>query len=110
MIRMPLVACLAAVIAPTVVAAQPVGTVESVRACPQHGPGFYRVPGSPTCIRIGGRVATQYTVVTRKGSRDDSGGFGSQGRVSLDTRTDTAYGPLRSFVRVRVKSGSGADR
>ena len=104
MSRTALLFALAAAL-PCAAGAEPLPPVESVRACPRQGPGFYQIPGSSTCVRIAGRVASDYTAGSRRAARDEAGGFRSEGRVSLDTRTDTAYGPLRSFVRVRVRSG-----
>jgi hypothetical protein len=83
---------------------------DPVRACPRYGPGFVQVPGSTTCIKLGGRVTSEYTTGTRHVSRDQIAGFGTSARVSMDTRTDTAYGPLRSYVRVRAGSNTGQDR
>ena len=74
---------------------------ESARSCPRHGPGFIEVPGTSTCIRIGGRVRAEYGSATGRVSRDRVD-FGRTGQVSLDSRTDTAYGPFRSFVRIRA--------
>jgi hypothetical protein len=76
------------------------------RGCSQHGPGFVQVPGTATCVRIGGRVASEYGGSTRRDAHGS--GFGTSGRVSVDTRTDTAYGPLRTYVRVRA--GSSPER
>lgn len=95
---------------PLAARAEPFAPVETVRACPSHGPGFYAIPGTTTCIRIGGRVRSEFTVASRRATRDDAGGFRTGGRVSIDARTDTAYGPLRSFVRLKVDSLTGRER
>jgi hypothetical protein len=76
------------------------------RGCSQHGPGFVQVPGTATCVRVGGRVASEYGGSTRRDAR--ASGFGTSGRVSVDTRTDTDYGPLRTYARVRA--GAGPER
>lgn len=81
----------------------------SVRACPQYGTGFVQVPGSATCVRIGGRVVAETTVGSRRVSRDDIAGFKTSGRVSIDTRTQTELGPVRTFVRVRAGDRTGRD-
>jgi hypothetical protein len=81
---------------------------ETVRACPQHGPGFVQVPGSTTCVKVGGRVVAETTLGARRISRDQIAGFGASGRVSLDARTDTPYGPVRGYVR--LKAGDGLTR
>ena len=77
---------------------------EPTLACPRHSPGFIEIPGTSTCIRIGGRVRSEYGASARRVSRHDIAGFGASGRVSVDSRTDTAYGPVRTFVRVKVRS------
>ena len=80
---------------------------EPVRSCPRHGPGFVQLPGTTTCVRIGGRVRSEYGTSTRRIDRDSIAGFGTSARVSVDSRTDTEYGPLRSYVRVKAGTGSG---
>jgi hypothetical protein len=32
------------------------GNAGGMKACPEYGAGFYKMPGSDTCIRIGGAV------------------------------------------------------
>lgn len=76
-----------------------------VRACPRHGQGFVQVPGTTTCLRIGGRVTGEYGTGTRRIDRDRIAGFGTSAAVSMDARTDTEYGPLRSYVRVKAGQG-----
>jgi|SRR4051812_8333975 hypothetical protein len=101
-------ACLAAFgFATTASAAERPRLDSAARECPQYGPGFVQVPGTATCVRIGGRVASEYGTSTRRNARGS--GFGTSGRVAVDTRTDTAYGPLRTYVRVRAGSGSALD-
>lgn len=75
---------------------------EAVRSCPQHGPGFVEVPGTTTCIRIGGRVRSEIQVSTGRSRRSaDASALRNSGQVSLDARSDTPYGPIRTYVRVR---------
>ena len=74
----------------------------AARACPRHGPGFVEVPGTRTCIRISGRVRSEYGASSRRISRDDISGFSTTGRVAVDSRTDTAYGPVRTYVRLKA--------
>ncbi|WP_082477713.1 porin [Methylobacterium sp. Leaf93] len=71
---------------------------QAARPCPRHGSGFIRIPGSETCIRIGGRATTGLDLRSREGdtaSRSIAGG-----RLAVDTRTDTGYGPVRTYVRI----------
>lgn len=81
--------------------------VEYVRVCTIHGAGFFYIPGTDTCIRIGGRVRFEYQYTEQRTSRDVSG-FRSIGRLNLDSRTATPYGTLRAFVRMDIYARSGA--
>lgn len=71
---------------------------QAAKPCPRHGIGFIRIPGSDTCIRIGGRATTGFALRSREdgtASRPMTGG-----RMAVDTRVDTAYGPVRTYVRI----------
>ncbi|SFU53815.1 Porin subfamily protein [Methylobacterium sp. 174MFSha1.1] len=74
-------------------------------ACPHEGPGFTRVvPGGP-CMRISGRVRAEVgtPVPARPGAGLDGAARGvvsASGRVAIDTRTQTEYGPARAYIRL----------
>ena len=85
--------------------------VEYVRVCSLYGAGFWYIPGTDTCIKIGGYVRIDTTV---HGSNvyggpawnGDSGQgnryydyFVGRSRMALtvDTRTATEYGVVRTF-------------
>ena len=36
--------------------------VEYVRICAAYGPGFFYIPGTDTCIKIGGRARFEYAI------------------------------------------------
>jgi len=65
--------------------------------CP---PGFAGLQNSDTCVRVSGRVRADG--VAGSPSRRSSDAFATQagGRVQLDVRTRTEYGPLRAVFRV----------
>ena len=102
------VASFALAVAAPALAGEPWVAPETVRACPQHGPGFVQVPGSTTCVKVGGRVVAETTIAARRIARDQIAGFGASGRVSLEARTETPYGPVRSYIR--LKAGDGTSR
>lgn len=77
-----------------------------LRSCARHGPGFVEVPGTATCIHLGGRVRAEAGSSTRRGAREIGTGTGTAAHLSIDTRTDTGYGSLRSFVRLKARDGS----
>ncbi|ETR76155.1 polymerase [Afipia sp. P52-10] len=92
--------------------------VEYVKICSLYGAGFYYIPGTDTCIRIGGQIRAEayfnsrgtnapawgITDGTATGTRDRDY-FTTRSRVylNMDTRTQTAYGTLRTFSVVRAE-------
>ena len=84
--------------------------VEYVRVCSLYGAGFFFIPGTDTCIKIGGylRVDTTFNGGAH-GAPAWSGDFGQQNRyadyfvsrsriaLTVDTRTATEYGVVRTF-------------
>lgn len=82
---------------------------DAVRSCARHGQGFVEVPGTATCIHLGGRVRAEAGTAARRRSAGEVG-TSTAAHLSIDTRTDTGYGPLRSFVRLRARDGSTTSR
>jgi hypothetical protein len=104
--------------------------VEYVKVCSLYGAGFWYVPGTDTCIKVGAFVKLQYqynmagTGPFMLGAAAggigtvDAGGRnnrwdtspltngGRQGAVSFDIRTQTEYGTLRSYTDVVLNSGT----
>jgi len=85
--------------------------VEYVRVCSLYGAGFWYIPGTDTCIKIGGYLRVD-TTINGGGAHGqpawsgDSGQgnrfydhFVSRSRMALtvDTRTATEYGVVRTF-------------
>jgi opacity protein-like surface antigen len=82
--------------------------VEYVRVCSTYGTGFFYIPGTETCLRIGGRVRAEMGYIEPFERETDALGFRALARIQLDTRTATAYGLLRTFTRVTTNVSSGA--
>src|SRR6201995_1190472 len=84
--------------------------VEYVKICSLYGAGFFYIPGTDTCIKFGGYLRIDTTF---NGSIYDqpawSGDLGQQNRyrdyfadrsrlaLTIDTRTATEYGVVRTF-------------
>lgn len=81
--------------------------VEYVRVCSAYGAGFFFIPGTDTCLRVGGRVRAEYSVGERFGEGADAYGTRARGRLNIDARTATAYGTLRTFFRYELSNNSG---
>ena len=62
-----------ALAAALIVAAQPAGAwsprkrddAPKVRACPELGEGYVRVPGTDTCVKVGGSVRVEGAAISR---------------------------------------------
>jgi len=88
-----------------------------VKICDTYGAGYFFVPGSDTCLKIGGRVRYDLTYVptgkifNSAGAQDlsvqDTYGQHVRGRITLDARTGTEYGTVRSFMGLRVDYNTG---
>jgi hypothetical protein len=84
--------------------------VEYVRVCTLYGAGFFFIPGTDTCIKLGGylRVDTTFNGGIH-GQPAWNGDLGQQNRyrdyfasrsrmaLTVDTRTATEYGVVRTF-------------
>src|SRR5216684_9014255 len=86
--------------------------VEYVRICSLYGAGFFYIPGTDTCIKLGGylRVDTTFNgnVYDNPAWNGDPGQmnryrdyFSTRSRMALtvDTRTATEYGVVRTFAQ-----------
>ncbi|MBL0404706.1 porin [Microvirga aerilata] len=81
--------------------------VEYVRVCSTYGAGFFYIPGTETCLKVGGRVRAEYQYLEPQFREDASIGFRARARVALDARTATAYGLLRTYIRMEMDRNTG---
>ncbi|MBD0273793.1 MAG: porin [Acetobacteraceae bacterium] len=75
-------------------------------ACAHKGRGFVQVPGTMTCVKVAGRAVAEADVAGGGHARRMRTG----GTVSMDVRSDTTLGPVRGFVRLRVREGREGER
>ena len=77
---------------------------KGTRPCPEYGAGFVKLEGSAFCVRAGGSVRAEFG----KSSRN---GYGSRadGMAYLESRGETALGPVRSVLSVRGGVDRGLD-
>src|SRR3954466_9242328 len=84
--------------------------VEYVKICSLYGAGFYYIPGTDTCIKLGGYLRAEVALNTNSDySGQFTGNNGSRNRLTncstmragealnIDTRTATEYGVVRTF-------------
>jgi len=95
--------------------------VQYVQVCSAYGAGFFTIPGTDTCLKIGGRVRADYamsgtkdifssnasTAANELAASQSLYGFEARGRVELDARTPTAYGTVQAVTSLRVARTAG---
>jgi hypothetical protein len=108
---------------------------EYVKICNVSGMAGFIIPGSDTCLKIGGYItgqieagntSTSYrwapigggapagardgaTLNTTPASLNANFGFTTRANISLDARSNTAYGVLRGYVEMQFENGNGFD-
>jgi hypothetical protein len=96
--------------------------VEYVRICSLYGAGFWYIPGTDTCIKIGGSIRLDtdlnggiYDNPFWQGGASASQAYGknwytvrTRFNLTEDTRTATEYGVLRTYANVQMDwTGNG---
>jgi len=79
--------------ADAVVIAEP-EPMEYVRICDMYGTGYFYIPGTETCLKIGGYVRTEW--LSDRGGRRGFVRFAP----TFDVKSDTEYGTLTSFAEI----------
>ena len=79
----------------------------ALRICSAFGSGYYYIPGSDTCLKLGGRVRFEI-LVNEVWSRAQSPiGYRARGRIDLDARNQTEFGVLRASARFQSTISTG---
>ncbi len=79
-----------------------------VKICDTYGAGYYYIPGSNTCLKIGGYVrVVGYTGQAYNAGTQNNVDFRSRFQLALDARSQTEYGLLRASGSFFVQRGAG---
>jgi hypothetical protein len=87
--------------------------VEYVKVCSVYGAGFYYIPGTDTCLKVGGFVRAEYNYNAggshgpyiaggnARTTREDRNFYNTRTRgiITFDSRSQTEYGTLRAYIR-----------
>src|SRR5499433_2753591 len=89
--------------------------VEYVKICTLYGEGFYYIPGTDICLKVGGYIRADYGWnVTGARTVQYSNGGGAQDRtvspfstrhrahINFDSRSQTPYGTLRTYAAIHI--------
>lgn len=115
--RMRVLTCLAALAASSAASAQdaprpkapkPVFNEAATIPCPQYGPGFYRAPGSSTCLKLSGQLRAEALLRDGRTRWGDSASMRAAAGIGAEARTETEFGPARAMLRLRaLRLGDG---
>ena len=87
--------------ADAIVAAEP-EPMEYVRVCDAFGTGYFYIPGTETCLKIGGYVRTQLVYDDRAtGDQSDWDAY-TRGYLTIAAKNDTEFGTLGSFINLQA--------
>jgi hypothetical protein len=90
------------------------GSIEYVKVCSVYGAGFYYMPGTDMCIRIGGYVRVEATDPANGNltwgpfnandntRQTDNMTVRAKAFITADAREQTGYGDARAYIRVGV--------
>ncbi|TPW32200.1 porin [Martelella alba] len=83
--------------ADAIVAVEPQATNNYVEACDAFGKGYFYIPGTETCLDIGGYV--RFQVETQDNNSWD---VYSKGQLDIQAKTDTELGALTSRIAINA--------
>ena len=91
--------------------------VQYVKICSLYGAGFYYIPGTDTCLKVGGFIRAEmnfnggnsFSVKTGNHSARGYDFESSRARfvASFDARSQTEYGTLRSYFNLGMQASNG---
>ena len=90
--------------------------VQYVKICSLYGAGFYYIPGTDMCLKIGGWVRGEYAYgdngnmawgwangnVNNRSTNNST--FRARGYITADARNQTEYGTVRSYIAVGLNT------
>ncbi|MET2831037.1 porin [Mesorhizobium shangrilense] len=82
-----------------------------VRVCDAMGAGFLKLPGSETCLKIGGYVSYEVTAGADVNSGERKRTWSQQTKAALraDTQSQTELGILRTYIEIEDTVTDGID-
>ncbi|QRM54807.1 porin [Sinorhizobium sp. BG8] len=95
--------------ADAIVAAEP-EPMEYVRVCDAFGAGYFYIPGTETCLKVGGYLRVQLDISDDVVTNDeDEAGYktNARGYLIVNAKSDTEYGVLNSEIDMQMDSQGG---
>jgi hypothetical protein len=88
--------------------------VQYVKVCSLYGAGFYYIPGTDICLKVGGWTRFEYAWGSNgsfawgpfngnaQTRATNNSVFRARGYITVDARSQTAYGTVRSYMAVGI--------
>ena len=87
--------------ADAIVAAEP-EPMEYVRVCDAFGTGYFYIPGTETCLKVGGRVRFDVQAANSYAANSDNGWrTNTRAELYLNSASDTEFGALKTNIVAR---------
>ncbi len=90
--------------------------VDYVKVCDAFGAGYWYIPGTDTCLKIGGLVRMDTTFHSTAANswgtstnHSSSWEFSTETHINFTAKSMTEYGPLTGFLELRAKSANNDD-
>jgi hypothetical protein len=96
-------------------------SIQYVKICSLYGAGFYYIPGTDTCLKVGGWVrfetaygyngsmTTEWFNNNLNNRSTNENTWRVKGTITFDAREQTAYGTLRSYAALGVSNNNNGD-
>jgi hypothetical protein len=87
--------------------------MEYVRVCDAFGTGYFYIPGTETCLKIGGEIrATAYVNESDLAFDEAEEDFNSEvrARITFEAKNDSEIGTIGSYVRIQSEQGDDLGR
>lgn len=84
--------------------------LQYLRICDAYGAGYFYIPGSETCMKIGGMVRSEAVWKDAYQTNPNRGTYWkTRAELDVDTATDTEYGALNTNMIFRFNSAAGVN-
>ncbi|WP_444932414.1 porin (plasmid) [Microbulbifer sp. SSSA002] len=103
--KLAIAAAAAAAATPAIAADLPVVAepVNYVQACDAFGAGYFQLPGQDTCIRVHGRIRTNYTshdLTKDYSAAKNAYSAYARGYIYLESMTDTEFASIKTYTEL----------
>jgi hypothetical protein len=90
--------------------------VQYVKICSLYGVGFYYIPGTDMCLKMGGWVRAEYAYGSNgnfawgqyngnnNGRGTNNSAMRARGYITADSRNQTEYGTVRGYIAVGIST------